>query len=444
MRRSRPTLALVVPRTPLIARRPALKRLWSENERFRTSSFFFPLPNLGLLTLAALTGEEFEVSYHDENVAALPRGKRFDIVALTSMTCQAPRAYRLAKRFRAAGAHTVLGGIHPTVLPEEAGAHADTVITGEGEPSWPLFLRDFLAGRPGRRYRAGGFCDLSLQPVPRYDLIPPGRYRAVPLQVGRGCSLGCEFCSVGAVHGTRHRHKSLEQVRAEIAAVRAISSAARPRIFFTDDNLHLHRAFLRELLETVAPLKVNWMAQMDAAAAKDPALLKLMADSGCTQLLVGFESLNPENLAQIQRRGPKRALFAEYGDLVRAIQSHGIRVLGMFIVGLDEDRPGVFGELRDFILETRMHDAQVTIQTPLPGTALRERLERAGRLLDHDGGWSRYNFFDVLFEPLHLTRGQILRGQSSLYREIYAPEAVAARQRYWLDLFRARAAGTAR
>jgi radical SAM superfamily enzyme YgiQ (UPF0313 family) len=443
VRRSRPRLALVVPRTPVIARRPALRRLWRENERFRTSSFFFPLPNLGLLTLAALTGEEFEISYFDENVAALPRAQRFDLVALTAMTCQAPRAYRLARRFRATGAHTVLGGIHPTVLPEEAAAHADTVITGEGEASWPQFLRDFLAGRPRRRYRADGFCDLSSQPVPRYDLIPPGSYRAVPLQVGRGCSLGCEFCSVGAVHGTRYRHKTLEQVRAEIAAIRAISNVSRPRIFFTDDNLHLHRAFLRELLETVAPLKINWMAQMDAAAAKDPALLRLMADSGCTQLLVGFESLNPDNLALIQERGPKRTLFAQYGELVRTIQSHGIRVLGMFIVGLDEDRPEVFRQLRDFILETRMHDAQVTIQTPLPGTALRSRLERAGRLLD-DGDWSRYNFFDVLFHPRHLTRAQILRGQSRIYREIHAPEAVAARQRYWLELFRSRAAGQAR
>ena len=443
MKRARPKLALVVPRTNLMARRPALKRLWRENERFRTSSFFFPLPNLGLLTLAALTGEEFEVSYHDENVAALPRGEHFDIVALTSMTCQAPRAYRLAERYRAAGAHTVLGGIHPTVLPEEAGDHADTVITGEGEFSWPLFLRDFLAGSPRRRYRAGGFCDMAQLPVPRYDLIPAGAYRAIPLQVGRGCSLGCEFCSVGAVHGTRYRHKTLEQVHAEIAAIHAVSKAARPRIFFTDDNLHLHRPFLGSLLETVTPLKINWMAQMDAAAAKDPALLRLMADSGCTQLLVGFESLNPDNLALIQEHGPKRTLFAEYGELVRTIQSHGIRVLGMFIVGLDEDRPGVFRQLRDFILETRMHDAQITIQTPLPGTALRDRLARAGRLLA-DGGWSRYNFFDVLFRPLHLTRGQILRGQSRLYREIHAPAAVAARQRYWLELFRSRPAGPTR
>ena len=326
------------------------------------------------------------------------------------------------------------------MLPGEAAAHADTVIAGEAEITWPRFLADYLAGRPRRHYRAEGFCDLAVQPVPRYDLVPPGAYRALPLQVGRGCPLGCEFCSVGAVHGTRYRHKTLAQVRAEVAAIRAVSRAPRPRIFFTDDNLHLRRRFLGELLEALAPLKINWMAQMDAAVAKDPALLRLLAASGCTQLLVGFEDLNPANLARIQERGPKRTLGGEYGEIVRAIQAHGIRVLGMFIVGLDDDGPGVFGQLREFILGTRMHDAQITIQTPLPGTALRRRLERAGRLRD-DGDWSRYTFFDVLFDPRGLTRGQILRGQSRLYREIHAPGAVAARQRHWLDLFRERAAG---
>lgn len=438
MKRSLPKLALVVPRTPLIAHRPALQRLWRANERFRTSSFFFPLPNLGLLTLAALAGDDFEISYHDENVAPLPRGARVDLAALTAMTCQAPRAYVLARRFRAAGAHTVLGGIHPTVMPEEAAAAADTVIVGEGEREWPRFLTDFRAGHPRACYRADGLCDLTRQPLPRYDLIPAGAYRAVPVQVGRGCPLACEFCSVSAVHGTRYRHKTLAQVRAEVAAARAVSGAARPRIFFTDDNLHLHGAFLEQLLEALVPLRVNWMAQMDAAVATDARLLSQLARSGCTQLLVGFESLNPDNLALIQERGPKRTLSREYGGLVRAIQSHGIRVLGMFIVGLDEDGPGVFRQLREFILETRMHDAQITIQTPLPGTRLRRRLEASGRLADR-GDWSRYTFFDVLYRPQRLSRAQILRGQAAVYREIHSPEAAAARARHWLEFFRGRA-----
>lgn len=439
MTRRKPSLALVVPRTPRFARRPGLQRLWNESERFRSSSFFFPLPNLGLLTLAALAGPGFDISYLDENVGEIPRNARFDLVALTSMTCQARRAYRLARDFRAAGAHTVLGGIHPTVFRKEAEGRADTVIAGEGEGAWQRFLADHLAGRPRSFYDGAieGPCDLDALPPPRYDLVPPGTYRAMPLQVGRGCPLRCEFCSVDAVHGTRYRHKRASRVVNEISEIRKVWGAGRPRIFFTDDNLHLQREFLDELIDAVTPLKVNWMAQMDVAVARDPGLLRRMAESGCSQLLVGFESLDPSNLARVQPRGPKRDHGGEYFRLVRAIQSAGIRVLGMFIVGLDEDRQDVFRNLRDFIRDTQMHDAQITIQTPLPGTALRARLEREGRLLFPDH-WERHNFFHVLFRPLHLPARQLARGQSWLYRQINDPEALAQRQRFWLEYYRGR------
>lgn len=440
MRRDRPRVAFVVPRTPYrMGAGPALRRLWAAEERFRTSSFFLPLPNLALLTLAALAPGESEPVYLDENLGPLPRGRRFDVAAITAMTCQAPRAYRLAERLRARGAHVVLGGIHPTVLPREAGAHAATVVVGEGERAWPSFLADFAAGRPGREYRAAdaGRCDLRESPVPRYDLVPAGAYQAWPVQVGRGCSLGCEFCSVGAVHGARHRHKALAQVVEEVRAVRSAAGAARPRVFFTDDNLHLHRGLLEQLCAAVAPLKVNWMAQMDIGIGRRPELLRAMAASGCTQVLVGFESLDEGTLARVQPRGPKPALVREYAALARRIQEHGIRVLGMFIVGLDEDRPSVFRELREFILGTHLHDVQITIQTPLPGTALRERLAAEGRLLPGED-WSRHTFFNVAYRPLHLTPRQLVAGQSRLYREFHSPGAAARRRGFWLELARGR------
>jgi radical SAM superfamily enzyme YgiQ (UPF0313 family) len=441
MKRDRPRVAFVVPRSPRIGAQPALRRLWATEERFRTSSFFLPLPNLALLTLAALANEECEPTYLDENLAPLPRGRRFDVAAVTAMTCQAPRAYRLAARLQSRGSHVVLGGIHPTVMTQEALGHAQTVVAGEGERSWKAFLADFAAGRPGREYRAAdaGWCDLRESPIPRYDLAPPGAYLAWPVQVGRGCSLGCEFCSVGVVHGVRHRHKPVEQVVEEIRAVRSAAGEGRPRIFFTDDNLCLHRGLLEQLCSAVAPLKVNWMAQMDIGVARHPELLRAMAASGCTQLLVGFESLNPRALERIQPRGPKPTLVGEYAALARRIQQHGIRVLGMFIVGLDEDRPAVFRGLREFILGTHLHDVQVTIQTPLPGTALRERLAAEGRLLAGDD-WSQYAFFNVAFRPRHLTARQLIRGQSRLYREFHSPEAAARRRGFWLDLARQRVA----
>jgi radical SAM superfamily enzyme YgiQ (UPF0313 family) len=392
-----------------------------------------------LLTLAALCRGECEPFYADENLGPLPARRRFDVAALTAMTCQAPRAYRLAGGLAARGTHVVLGGIHPTVMAKEALGHAATVVAGEGERSWPAFLEDFAAGRPAREYRAAnaGPCDLAESPVPRYDLAPRGAYSAWPVQLGRGCSLGCEFCSVGAVHGTRHRHKAVEQVVEEIRAARSADGGARPRVFFTDDNLHLHRGLLERLCTAVAPLKVNWMAQMDIGVARHPQLLRAMAASGCTQLLVGFESLDARALGRIQPGGPKPRLVGEYAALARRIQEHGIRVLGMFIVGLDEDRPDVFRGLREFVLGTHLHDLQVTIQTPLPGTALRERLKAEGRLLAGED-WSRHTFFNVTFQPRHLTARQLLAGQSRIYREFHSAAAAARRRSFWLDLARRR------
>ena len=307
MNNSRPGIALLVPKTNRIAKRPALTTLWQKNSRFRESSFFFPLPNLALLTLAGFVDDSFELEYHDENVGKIKLSDNCQIVAITSMTCQANRAYQLAETYRKKGIYVVMGGMHPTVMPEEAMKHADTVITGEAEDLWPTFLADHKAGRPKKIYKSSRKSPYNLQKatIPRYDLVRPQDYRAMPVQVGRGCPLACEFCSVEVVHGRRYRHKDPEQVVEEIRFIKKIWQTHRPRIFFTDDNLHLHREVTSRLLEKLIPLKINWMAQMDISVGRDEELLKLMAKSGCSQLLIGFESLNRANLDSIQPKGVK-------------------------------------------------------------------------------------------------------------------------------------------
>jgi radical SAM superfamily enzyme YgiQ (UPF0313 family) len=395
------------------------------------------LPNLALLTLAGLVDDTFDLEYHDENVNKIELGDNCQIAAITSMTCQANRAYRLAAIYRKKGIHVVLGGMHPTVLPDEAMQHADTVIAGEAEELWPTFLNDYRAGRPKKLYRSSTQSPYNLEkaPVPRYDLIRPQDYRAMPVQVGRGCPLGCEFCSVEVVHGRRYRHKCVEQVLTDINEIKRVWPTRRPRIFFTDDNLHLHREITSQLLEELIPLKINWMAQMDISVGLDQELLALMAKSGCSQLLIGFESLDRANLESIQPQGVKPKHLTEYGKLINKIQSFGIRVLGMFIIGLDQDRQDVFQQLRDFIFVNNLHDAQITIQTPLPGTRLYSRMQKEGRLLEPDN-WQRCNFFYVNFHPLRHTARQLVRGQSWLYQQIHCAEANDRRQKYWLDHFR--------
>jgi len=397
------------------------------------------MPNLALLTLAGLVDDNFTVEYHDENIETVRLDPSWDIVAITAMTCQSPRAYALAERCRRQGIYVVLGGMHPTVCPDEAGLYADTVITGEAEELWPTFLRDYLAGRPQKLYQASVDSPFNLTkgPVPRYDLVQADKYRAMPVQIGRGCPMGCEFCSVEVVHGRRYRHKSIEQVVAAVECIKKNWPTRKPRIFFTDDNLHLYREATSKLLKELIPLKINWMAQMDISVGRDPELLSLMAESGCSQLLVGFESLNRQNLDSIQPRGVKPKLLDEYGALIKQIQSHRIRVLGMFIIGLDHDRQDVFTTLRDFIMDNRLHDAQITIQTPLPGTRLYARLKAEDRLSE-PLDWGKCNFFHVLFKPAQHSAQQLMRNQTWLYQQIHSDQAVAQRRRYWLDFFRNR------
>lgn len=419
VRKRKTKIALVVPRTPFAAGRPGLTRLRREQGRFRGSVLHGPLPNLALLTLAGHTSEHFDVVYLDENAGARPETFDGEIAAITSITCQAPRAYALADHFRRRGTCVVLGGAHPTALPREARRHSDTVITGEAEGLWESFLRDYLSGSPAKTYAPaeGTHCNLRSARVPRYELLRARRFRTIPVQVGRGCPVHCEFCAVEAVHGSRYRHKKIEQVLEEVAVIKSIWKGKTFKLFFTDDNLHLNRRFAGRLLEALAPLEVEWSAIADIGIARDRTFLRALAEAGCRRLLVGFEDALPGGggLQETVRTGRSRE---EYGELITKIRSSGIAVSGMFMVGRDGDRPEVFHGLRDFIRANRITDAQVAIQTPLPGTRLFARLKRQGRLL-LPCDWSKFNFYHVVYRPRHMSPMQLLRGQTQLLREVY-------------------------
>jgi radical SAM superfamily enzyme YgiQ (UPF0313 family) len=301
--------------------------------------------------------------------------------------------------------------MHPTVRTREALRHGDTVITGEGEVPWLDFLRDYHRGSPGRLYRSvpQKRCNLRSAGEPRYELARRLPYRSMPVQIGRGCGLQCEFCSAEAVHGRRYRHKTAAQVRGEINRIRELWGARMPEVFFTDDNLLLHRRVMQGVLKAVEDLEIRWTAQMDASVGRRSDLLRLMRRSGCRRLLVSFDRPLPPG-------GTDR--LKHWGDLVQGIQEAGIEVLGMFILGADEDRGDLFRGIGDFVGEHGLRDAQFSIQTPLPGSNLYRRLQRQKRLAD-PLRWEEFDFFHLLFQPRHMTGRQLLRGQTALYRQLY-------------------------
>lgn len=394
------------------------------------------LPSLGLLTLAALTPDDIELSYHE--VDNLERDRvpdlGFDLVAISTMTAQALDAYALADEFRAAGISVVIGGLHATCVPEECQQHADTVVVGEGEPAWPTLIEDFRDGKLKPRYDSDGLYDFNSAPVPRYDLLDIDKYNRLTVQTTRGCPHKCDFCASSIMLTPGYKVKPTHKVIEEIRAIKSIWK--KPFIELADDNSFMSRGKAYELLEAMIPEELCWFTECDVSIATDPKLLGLMARAGCKQVLIGLESPNETGLDGIETNTNwKLAQFPKYEEAVRTIQSHGITVIGCFVLGLDGQTPAAFDAVYDFAKRTNLYDVQVTLQTPFPGTPLYKRLESAGRLT-HAGQWNRCTLFDLNYEPIGMTREQLETGFRDLVARIYDPEFIRERQAGFLKQLR--------
>ena len=404
---------------------PELQSFFNSNKNVPV--FFHP--NLALLTVASLTPETIEIRLVDERINTLTFKEDFDLVGISMITAQATRGYEIAEQFKKQGAYTVLGGIHPTICPEEASLYCDTVIAGEAENTWPQFLEDYQQGHPKKLYHESGV-DISKSPIPRYDLIDTSTFHLFPIQTTRGCPHDCSFCSVKTVFGPRYRIKTTTQIMNELKAIQNV--AKNRRCVFNDDNMFVDKKRTYEILEAIKPLKIKYFAQTDISIADDEQLLKMLRASGCVTVFIGFESLVPENLAGIQKSGWKLKQSMTYSEKCRKIQSNGIQVLGSFLVGLDYDTRESLLRLRDFILKNHIW-AQLLFITPFPGTRIREELIKQGRLSAFDSDWDLYTCFDAVFEPLKMKVKELNNTVLEIYQSIYSDAAHKQRLRYMVD-----------
>ncbi|MCC2667860.1 MAG: putative methyltransferase [Armatimonadetes bacterium] len=419
------------------------------------------LPSLALLTLAGATPEDVEVEYLEVvDVHAYAERPRldFDLVALSTYTARAFDAYVVADAYRELGMPVVFGGLHATVMPDEVAQHADAVVVGEGEALWPEVVEDFRRGgkaglKPFYREAQPGRYDLAHAPMPRYDLLTRvpapedadtartgqinrlGAYNRITVQTTRGCPWDCEFCAASRLYGPRYRLKPVERVLAEVDAVRALWK--RPFIEFADDNTFVNRAWSKELLRGLAERELRYFTETDVSIAEDDELLDLLYESGCRQVLIGFESARAEGLIGLDRANWKSRQYDRYLGAIEKIQSRGVTVCGCFITGLDSDTPAVFDELRDFIERSRLLEVQITVQTPFPGTRLYQRLAAEGRLL-YPGAWDRCTLFDVNYRPRGMTVEQLEEGVMQLWRDTWNAQALAWRKQHYRQLLRAR------
>jgi radical SAM superfamily enzyme YgiQ (UPF0313 family) len=314
----------------------------------------------------------------------------------------------------------VIGGLHASACPEEAMAHAGAVVAGEGEPVWPDVLRDAEAGALKPLYRAPRPFDLSRAPLPRFDLLGRGCRPRLTLQTQRGCPLACEFCGASRLLGP-FREKPVSILRAELEALAAIMP--RPRIELADDNTFAGPRPVLPLLEAFASAGARWFTEADWRIGERPELLRALADSGCIEVLVGFES----PLYEHRGMGAKAAAWSRILEAVEAIQEAGVAVAGCFIAGVDGETEESLERLGERLLESPLAEVQLTLETPFPGTALRRRLERQGRLIP-ERGWSHHTLFDVAHRPQPLSPEALEAAFRRLLRQVFSSAAEARRE----------------
>jgi radical SAM superfamily enzyme YgiQ (UPF0313 family) len=383
------------------------------------------LPALGLLTLAGLTPPDWTCSYHEaaqasESLADEVLRQRPTLVALSALTASVEEAYRFSGLLRRRGARVVIGGLHATACPGEAGRYCDAVVVGEGEPVWPQLLADAAADELRPVYRASAPFDLAGAPVPRFDLLGRGPRPRLTVQTQRGCPLACEFCGASRLLGP-HRLKPAANLKRELAAITA--RVPRPVLELADDNTFAGGRDARELLETLAAADARYFTEVDWRAGEDPGLPAGLAASGCVQVLVGVESLTFRHPGM----GPKQAELPRVIAAIDAIQSAGVAVIGCFIVGCDGETHDSLDRLAEFVRSSGLADVQLTLQTPFPGTALRRRLERDGRLLP-GRGWSHCTLFDLTYRPDAMGVAELEAAFRDLVRRVFAPAESARRQ----------------
>ncbi len=372
-------------------------------------------PPLGLATLAGYLDSNDEIDLQDEHVETLRLDDEPELVVIQVYITSASRAYALADHYRHKGAHVCLGGLHVTSLPDEAAAHADTIFLGPGEDTWPQFLRDFRAGRPGPRYQSHLRTLAHLPPI-RRDLIKRHLY-LVPnsIVVSRGCPHVCDFCYKEAFFqgGKSFYTQSVD------AALAEIDRLPGRHLYFLDDHLFGNTRFAATLFAEMRGMGRLWQAAGTVQSVLKPELLEKAVASGLRSLFVGFETLNPTNLTA-QRK--YQNLNRDYGAAIRRLHDLGVMINGSFVFGMDDDDATVFDQTVAWAIDQGIETATFHILTPYPGTALYDRMAAQGRLLHSQ--WDDYDTRHTVFQPARLTPQALEEGYWRAYREFYRWSAI--------------------
>jgi radical SAM superfamily enzyme YgiQ (UPF0313 family) len=402
-------IALISPKGPLYRYKGGI---------FKKSLRYQPLT---LTTLAALVPSELNAAFEliDEGIQEMPEKLEADLVGMTVITGTSKRAYDLARRFRDQGITVVLGGPHVTLVPEEAMEHADAVCVGYAEESWPHLLRDFSNGEMKKMYYQSPTMSLADMPFPRRELFDKRYFLTQAVfEATRSCAHDCEFCVAPAAWGRKQYQKPIDWVIEDIRRV------GQKKIIFIDLNLVSDTAYAKELFSRLILLNIRWFGLSTVLIAHDPALMELMARSGCKGLLLGLETVSEESLKDVKKRFNASV---NYKQLIKDLHHLGIAIQGCFVFGLDHDTPEVFDRTAAFVIDAGVDLPRFSVLTPFPGTPLYGRLQTEGRILTRD--WELYDGQHVVFEPKYMTVNELIKGHERVWKTVYRWSAMS--QRLW-------------
>jgi len=410
--------------------RPAIgfKSYGSTKETIVDEAAMEPLP---YAVLAALSPPYAEISVVDDRMEPLDFDVDTDMIGITVETYTAMRSYQIAAEFRKRGRTVVLGGIHTTLIPEEAALHADAIITGDAENAWPLLIEDFMQNKLQARYHGGLQCPHPGL-LPNKSIFAGKKYLRISLiQFGRGCPHGCTFCAVSAYSDRKHVHRRIDEI------VNEISREGRKIYFFVDDNLTANPQAAKELMRAIAPLRIQWVSQASMDSANDPELLLLMQKSGCLGHVVGFESISTDGLAAMNKT-PNMNHFSNYEQPIKAFAHHGLQLWAAFTLGHDAETKLSIQQTLEFSRKHKFAFAAYNILVPYPCTPFYENLKQQNRLL-FDGKWwlhPDYHFNQAAFVPKHMTAQELTQECFRIKQEFNDLPTIASRLLHTLSSYK--------
>lgn len=374
------------------------------------------IPQLALFILEGLTPSDHEVKIIEEEAEEIDLDEDCDLVGISCMTANAPRAYYFAGEFKKRGKTVIMGGVHPTILPDEALKYSDSVVIGEAEGVWQTLLDDFQSGNLQETYH-DAMPDLSKYVPKNFNTVIKRRlFNLLPLMTTRGCPYNCDFCCVTNLFGKKIRHVPVENV------VRDIKESGAKNYMFLDDNIIGHPKYAKELFRAITPLKIHWVGQASISLVKDTELMQLATKSGCKGFFIGLESVS-----EVQLKTMRKSIkdLKELESALKKIRKMGIIIQASMIFGFDNDTKEVFDDTVKFLIKNKISTASLNVLTPYPGTKTYNDLRDEGRLLTTD--WKYYDHNTVVFKPRNMTPYELQLGKNNARRKFFKLSSIFRR-----------------